>query len=69
MISLFLVTSLLLTSVSCQITCEDDEFACFDGKKVIGLNIIFIYRFLLVIRRIVSIDKQKFGHLNNIIRH
>ena len=38
--SLFLVASLVLTSVSCQITCEDNEFACFDGKKVTDLIII-----------------------------
>ena len=32
------VITLLFTGVSCQVICEDDEFACGDGKQVIRIK-------------------------------
>ena len=32
-VSIFIV-SLVLTCVKCQLSCGDNQFACFDGKKV-----------------------------------
>ena len=43
------VITLLFTGVSCQVICEDDEFACADGKQVIRIKHeeIFIIIYLI----------------------
>jgi hypothetical protein len=32
------VITLLFAGVGCQVICEDDEFACADGKQVKRIN-------------------------------